>query len=140
MTHLAAHAGDDHTAVVTARNDVARHAETGDEERRATGDDGGDVGDHALGHRREQVDAERRVGELAHLGDLLHHLLRLHRRGAERSDAAGVAHGGDEPVVRHTAHPREHHRVLDLEQVGQPCSQHQPLPSDSSHPTTPMGG
>ena len=71
------------------------------------------------GHRREEVDAERLGGQLADLGHLLGQLGDAHRRGAERADAAGLAHRGDEPVVRDAAHPGEHDRVLDVEQFGQ---------------------
>ena len=59
VAHLAAHARDEHVAVVQHLDDVARHAEPGDEQRRAAFDDLVRVVDHALGQRGEQVDAER---------------------------------------------------------------------------------
>ena len=126
--------------MITPRDDVARHTEPGDEQRRAARHDRGDIGDHALGHGREQVDTEGGGGELAHRRDLLDHLLRLHRRGAERSDPAGVADRRDQTGVGHPTHAREHHGVLDLEQVGQPRSQCHSFSSWSSHPATPEGG
>ena len=69
------------------------------------------------GRGGEQVDAEGLDGELADLGDLVAHLLGAHGGGAHAPEAAGLAHGGDEPVVRHPAHPGQHHRVLDLQDV-----------------------
>ena len=33
-------------------------------------------------------------------------------------------HGGDETVVGHPAHAGEHHRMLDLQGVGQPGVEH----------------
>ena len=58
-------------------------------------------------------------GQRLHARHLLDQLVGPHRRRAERADAAGLGDGGDEPVVRHPAHAGEHHRVLDLEELGQ---------------------
>ncbi len=54
-----------------------------------------------------------------HAGHLLDQLVGTHGRRAERADAAGLGDGGDEAVVGHPAHPGQHHRVLDLEELGQ---------------------
>ena len=100
-------------------DDLAGHAEAGDEDAGAALDDVVDALLDLAGHGREQVDAERLGGELADLGHLLGQLVGAHRRGAERADAAGLADGGDEAVVGHAAHAGEHDRVLDVEQVGE---------------------
>ena len=59
VAHLAAHARDEDVAVVQHLDHVARNTEPGDEQRRTALDDLVRVVDHALGQRREQVDAER---------------------------------------------------------------------------------
>ena len=97
VAHLAAHARDEHVAVVEDLHDVARHAEPGDEQRRAAGHDLVRVVEHALGQRREQVDTERLVGRgLRTARHLVVELLRRHRRRAERAETAGVGHRGDD--------------------------------------------
>ena len=47
----------------------------------------------------------------------------LASEGFLSTEAAGFADRGDEPVVRHPAHPRQHHGVLHLQDVGQPSAQ-----------------
>ena len=96
--------------------DVARHAEPGREHRRAPVDELLRVGEHPVGQRGEEVDAERLVGERLGGADLVDHLVGRHRRGAEAAEAARLGHRGDERVVRDAAHPGEHHGVLDAEQ------------------------
>ena len=59
------------------------------------------------------------VGQGAHPGHLVGEA-GAHGRRAERADAAGLADGGDELVVRHAAHAGEHDGVLDVEQFGEP--------------------
>ena len=107
-------------------HDVAGHAETGDEQPGPAVDDVLDLRREVVGERGQQVDAEGLGRELPHLGDLLHHLLAAHRRRAHAAEAAGLAHGGHEAVVRHAAHPGQHDGVLDLEDIGQSGS-HAPL-------------
>ena len=94
MANLAAHARDEHVAVVQHLHDVARYAEPGDEQRGAAFDDLVRVVDHALGQRREEVDAERLVGELAHATHFVVELARRHRRRAERAEPARVGDRG----------------------------------------------
>ena len=127
VPHLPAHAGDEHAGLVQPADDVARHPESGNEQRRAAGDDQLDAAGEALGQGREQVDAERLVGRLVDRVDLALHELEGERCGAERADAAGVRHRGHELVIGDAAHAREHHRMLDLQQLGQP-GLHDPAP------------
>ena len=119
VADLAAHVHDEHVAAVAEVDDVAGHAQPGDEHRAAAVDDVVDLGGHVAGRGGEQVDAERLVGELADLGDLVAHLLGAHGGRAHAAEAAGLATGGHEAVVRHPAHAGQHHRVLDLQDVGQ---------------------
>jgi hypothetical protein len=105
--------------VVAQLHDVAGYPQTGHEHLRALGDHQLDVGRHLLGQRGEQVDTERLVGEPLHRPDLLDHLVLAHGGGAEAAEAARLGDGGDQGVVRDAAHPGQHHRVLDLEGVGQ---------------------
>ena len=68
VPHLAAHARDEHVAVVQDLDDVARHAEPGDEQRRAAARRSSFASSIMRSRQRgEQVDAERLVGELAHV-------------------------------------------------------------------------
>ena len=53
-------------------------------------------------------------------GDLGHHLLVAHGRGAEAAEPAGLGHRGDQRGVGHPAHAGQHDRVLDAEHVGEP--------------------
>ena len=80
------------------------------------------VVEHALGQRGEQIDAERLVGERRARAAISRlELVGRHRRRAERAEAAGFRHRGDDRVIRDPAHPGEHHRVLDAEHLGQSC-------------------
>ena len=119
VADLAAHRADEDVGVVQRVDGLAGHAEAGDEDAGAALDDVVDALLDLPRHGREQVDAERLGGQLADLGHLVGQLVGAHRRGAERADAAGLADGGDEAVVGHPAHPGEHDRVLDVEQVGE---------------------
>ena len=101
-------------------DDLARHAEAGDEDARAALDHALDAVLDLAGHRGQQVDAERLRRQLADLCHLLRQLVDAHRRRAERADAAGLADRGDESVVAHAAHAGEHDRVFDVEQFGEP--------------------
>ncbi len=57
----------------------------------------------------------------AHAAHLVVELLRRHRRRAERAEAAGVGHRGDDRVVGDAAHSGEHDGVFDAEHLGQSC-------------------
>ena len=52
-------------------------------------------------------------------GDLGHHPLVAHGRGAEAAETPGLGDGGDQRGVRDAAHAGQHHRVLDTEDLGQ---------------------
>ena len=119
MAHLAAHAHHEHVAAVAELDDVAGHAEAGNEHGGPAVDDVGDLGHHVLRSGGEQIDAEGLVGALAHRRDLSVHLLVAHRRRAEAPEAPGLRHGGDEAVVGDASHAGQHHRVLDLQDIGQ---------------------
>ena len=98
---------------------LGRHAEAGDEHRGAALDDLLDLADQVPGHGGEQVDAERLVRGLADLGDLGHHPLVGHGRGAEAAEPSGLGHRGHQGGVGHAAHAGQHDRVVDAEHVGQ---------------------
>ena len=119
VAHLAAHAHDEDVAAVAEVDDVARHAEAGDEHRAAPVDDVVDLGGHVARRGGEEVDAEGLRGELAHLGDLVADLVGAHGRRAHAPEPACLAHRGDEAVVRHAPHARQHHGVLDLQDVSE---------------------
>ena len=131
VAHLAAHRSDDDSGVVEAVDDVARNPEASDEQRRAAIDDVTDPGVHLVRKGREQVDTEWLRREGAHGGDLLGQLGRSHRRGPEGADATRLGHGSDEAVVGHPTHPGAHHRMFDVEQLGEPGA-HRP---DGSQPS-----
>jgi hypothetical protein len=75
---LAAHRDDQHVVLVTEVDDVAWHAESRDEGAGTAFDQQFDVVDQSVGERREQVDAERPVGETLGLGDLVGEVLARH--------------------------------------------------------------
>ena len=122
VAHLAAHARDEHVAVVQDLDDVARHAEPGDEQRRAAGHDLVRVVEHALGQRGEQVDAERLVGAACAPPRI---------SSSSCSDDIVAAPSVPKPpasdtaattrVVRDAAHPGEHHGVFDPQHLGESC-------------------
>ena len=122
VAHLAAHRRDEHVAVVQHLDDLARHAEPGDEQRRATLHDLFRARDHALGQRGEQVHSEGRAREPADLLHLRSELVGRHRRRAERAEAACVGHGRDEPGEGHPAHSGQHDGVFDPEHLGESCA------------------
>ena len=67
---LAAHVDDQQAAVVALLDDLARHAQAGDEHRGAALDHVGDLRRHVLRCGGQQVDAERLVGQRRGRGDL----------------------------------------------------------------------
>ena len=119
VADLAAHGGDEDVVVVAELDDVARHAEAGDEHPTAMVDDGLHLGGHVAGHGGEQVDTEGPVRAVPHEVHLGHHPVLAHRRRTQAAEPAGLAHRGDQLVVAHPTHAGEHHRMLDLEDVGQ---------------------
>ena len=101
-------------------DDVAGHAEPGDEHRAAAVDDVAAPWPRlSPGAAVSRSTPKGLVVSVAHLGDLVAHLVVAHGRGAHAPEAAGLADRGDEAVVRHPAHAGQHHGVLDLEDVGQ---------------------
>ena len=62
VADLAAHVDHEDVVVVAQLDDLARHAERGDEHRHPLRDEVLDVGEHLGGQRGEQVDAERLRG------------------------------------------------------------------------------
>ena len=119
VTDLPAHVGDEHAVLVAQLDRVAGDAQPGDEHRRALADQVLDVRHHLGGQRGEEVDTERLGRTLPHRTDLVDDLLGLHRRRTEAAEATRLRDRTDQAVVRHSAHPRQHHGVFDLEQVGQ---------------------
>ncbi len=124
VTHLAAHAGDQHVVVMAQTDDLGRNTETRHEHRHAAGDGALGLRLELAGKGGQEIHAERCIRERADTVDLLDQFLGRHRRGAEAAEAARLRDGSGEFVVRDTAHPREHHGMVDLEKVGESCVQH----------------
>ena len=122
VAHLAAHARDEHVAVVQHLEHVARHAEarrrTASRRRSTTFDASSSM---RSGNAARRSTPNGLVGELAHMDDLVFHLLGRHRGRAERADAARVGHRGDQRVVGNAAHSGEHDGVLDAEHLSESC-------------------
>ena len=119
VANLAAHRADEDVVLVQNVDDLARYAETGDEDAGTTLDDRFDVAFELTGYRREQVDAERLGRCLLDGTDFFVELTGTHGGGAEGSDSTGFAHGGHESRVRDSAHAGQHHRMFDVEEFGQ---------------------
>jgi hypothetical protein len=118
-------------------DDIARHAQSSDEGSCPAADDVLDLALEAVGQGREQVDPEGLGRRRPHRGDLGPHLLVAHRGCTHAAEAAGLGHGRDQAVVGHPAHPGEHHRMLDLQGVGEAGTEHgrdagRPLTAGSS--------
>jgi len=64
------------------------------------------------------VDAERLVGEVPHLADLLPHRVQLARRRLDDAESAGVGDGRGQLGPSDPSHRGLHDRVLDPEQFG----------------------
>jgi hypothetical protein len=124
MADLAAHVHHQQAVLVAQIDDVTRHAQARDEGAGPATDDVADLGLEPLGQSREQVDAEGPRRGLAHRRDLRPHLPVDHRGRAHAAEAPGLGHGGDELVVGHPTHSGEHHRMLDLQDVGQAGPEH----------------
>ena len=102
-------------------DDITRDAETRHEDARAAVDDRLDTGLHLTGDGSEQIHTERLLRPLAHVRHLVGQFGWPQLCCTERADAARLRDGCDEPVVRHTAHARQHHGVFDVEEVGKAC-------------------
>src|SRR3954453_23667665 len=76
-----------------------------------------------------EVDAKRLVGEIAAAGDLLPEVLRC-RLGQRRDEAerAGIGDGGDQLGAPDPLHAALDDRVLDSDELGEPCLQHDLFP------------
>ena len=118
--------------LVAQVDDVAGHAEPGDEDAGARrGDDVARLSLDPVGHRGEQVDAERLVGELAHLRrSRATSSSPLMCDAPSAAETAGLGDRGDEPVVRDAAHAGEHDGVLDVEELGQSSAHAPSVPSN----------
>src|SRR5215207_1934578 len=128
VANLPAHVDHEHVVVMAEPDDVARHAEAGHEHLRAFADHELDVRHHLLGKRSEEVDTERLARRRLHGADLVDHLVLGHGRRAQATEAARFGHRGDERVVRDATHAGEHHRMLDLQGIGQSSSHVVTLP------------
>ena len=98
---------------------VARHAEAGDEDPRAAVDHRLRSGSTCPGRAVSRstpngLAVSSRTSAISSASSSSPIVQR-----PERAEAAGLADRGDEAVVAHPAHAGEHHRVLDVEQVGQ---------------------
>ena len=67
--------------------------------------------------KQEVIDAEGFVGALMNGGDLVLQRRSVERRGAERAEAAGVGHRGDQRRGGGAAHAAEHDGMVDAEQI-----------------------
>ena len=113
----AAHDDDLHVSLVHLVDELSRDGEAGDERAHVLVEDDLHLRADHVGDRREQVDGEGLVGQIARLPDLRSQLVRAHRRGADDAEPAGVRDGGDERRRRDAAHAREEDRILDTEEV-----------------------
>jgi hypothetical protein len=91
VVHLSAHVDDQDVVLVAEVDHLGRNAESGDEDRGTSLDDLLDLPDQVSGHGGEQVDTEGLVRGLTDAGDLGHHLLVGHRRGAEAAEPSDTA-------------------------------------------------
>ena len=78
-----------------------------------------EVDDVRIAHERlRDVHAERLVGEVAHLGDLVAHLVEPSRRRLDDPERAGVRHRRRQLRAGDVAHGRLDDGVLDAQQLG----------------------
>ena len=106
--------------LVAQLDDLAGHAEAGHEHAGAAVDDGlrpGSTMSPGAAVSRSTPNGLSVSARTLAISSTIS--LVAHGRGAEAAEAAGLGHGGDEPVVRDAAHAGEHHGVLDLEDVGE---------------------
>ena len=124
MMHLAAHHDDLHSVVVHHLDEFLRHRKSGDKDLDFFFDHHRHVRAHHIGNRREQIDGERLVGQLASRADFGAQILGAERRGADNAKAARVGNRGHELVHRDPAHPGEENRVLDSKIIANRRMQH----------------
>ncbi len=121
VADLPAHREHEHRVLMTERDHVARHTQSGGEHARALADEQFDVVHQPVGKCGEKVDTQWLRRERLGGADLLAELFGGHRRSAEAAEAARFGDGRDESAVGHASHPGEHHRVLDAEHFRQAC-------------------
>jgi hypothetical protein len=119
VTDLPAHVDHEDVAVVAQLDGVAGHPEPGHEDPRPVVDERLHLGQQVAGRSGEEVDPEGLVGARGHRVDLVDHALEAHRRRPEAPEPAGLADRGHQLGVGDTAHAGQHHRVFDLEGVGE---------------------
>ena len=124
MMHLAAHHDDLHSVVVHHLDEFLRHRKSGDEHLDLFLDHHGHVRAHHVGNRREQIDGERLVGQLASLADFCAQIVGAQRRSANHAEPAGVGNCGDQLMHRDAAHPGEQNRILDSKIIANRRMQH----------------
>ena len=79
---------------------------------------GHEVHDRRIAHEQlGDVDAERLVGQVAHLHDLGTHLVEQTRRRLDHPESAGVGHGGCESGASDPSHRCLNDWIVDAEQV-----------------------
>ena len=125
---LAAHHDDFHPVVMHHLDEFLWHRKSGDEDLDLFFDHHGHMGAHHVGNRREQIDGERLVGQLASLADFGAQIVGAQRRGADHAKSAGVGDCGDQLVHRDAAHSGEQNRVLDSKVIANRRMQHESSP------------
>ncbi len=73
---------------------------------------------HQVGMERDQIDAERALGERAGRRDLGVEQSGRHGPAGDDAEPAAIGDGGDEIAVGHPGHGAAHDRVLAAEEVG----------------------
>ena len=121
VANFASHAAHQNVVRVQQVDDLARHAEAGNEDACATVDDGLNTGFNLARECGEQIDAKWLGCERAHLGHLERKFVGPHRARPKRADAACFADGSNQLVVTHAAHTGQHDWVLDFQEFGQAC-------------------
>ena len=116
---LAAHRNDEDAVFVAKVDDVRGHTESGHEGAGAALDQQFDVVFEGLRERRQEVNPEGFGREFFGGGDLVREALARHRGGPETAVAPGVGDRGRERAVGDAAHAREHHRVFDVQHLGE---------------------
>ena len=127
VMHLAAHHDDLHSVVVHHLDELLRNREPGDEDLDLFLDHHGNVRAHHVGYRREQIDGERLVGQLASFADFCAQIVGAQRRGADNAESARVGNRGDEFVHRDAAHAGEQYRILDSKVIANRRMQHRKI-------------
>ena len=119
VADLPAHVDHQHVALVAEIDHISGHAETGHEHRGPAIGHGIDVSDHVSGGGGQQVRSEGLGGGGPDLGDLFDHDVVAHGGRSQAAEPAGLGDGGDHLGVGDAAHAGEHHRVFDVEDLGE---------------------